>query len=425
MAIEINIEKLIEIYSNEQTIASAARKYCEENGLVYNDSVRRRFSNIINQYTVGNDTDTKSNQYDNDIEAPKILSAIGPDGKLMNIEKYCEFYGLDFDRVRSYKFISHTGKPFFNIVFKSEEEKVVQDISKDIDFLKSLIDSITPLNSNPDIPKYFSTEVDRLIITDVHINMDNNGDVNTSSTFKESPYTEEEIYVRLKKTVESVYLHKKSDHLIIDNLGDFMDGLQGQTSRGGHSLPQMYSDKKAFEIGFNFQVKLIEGLLPYYETIILNNLTNDNHGFLLGYFVHSAVKRYIENKYPNKVRYNIIEEFFYNYKVGNHTFILTHGKDSTEMKFGMKLNLDATTIQKIDQYCKQNQLYDGNRIELSKGDLHSFVQDYTSSNDFEYVNYPAFSPASNWVKTNFGVQKSGVVFQTLYNDTKSTTPIWF
>ena len=97
------------------------------------------------------------------------------------------------------------------------------------------------------------------------------------------------------------------------------------------------------------------------------------------------------------------------------------------MKFGMKLNLDDKLITKIDQYCKDYKLYNGNLIELSKGDLHSYVADHTSSYDFEYVNYPAFSPPSNWVQTNFGNQKSGIVFQSieLNEKVKSSTPLWF
>ena len=57
------------------------------------------------------------------------------------------------------------------------------------------------------------------------------------------------------------------------------------------------------------------------------------------------------------------------------------------------------------------------KIEFSKGDSHQYIFDSSSSDRFDYFNYPAFSPSSSWVQTNFKKGKSGFVFFN-YNETR-------
>ena len=67
-----------------------------------------------------NITYTDTNQYGTDTQ----LSARKSDGTLMNIEEYCSIYGIPFEQVRTYKLVTHTGTPYYNIasnVIKNEE----------------------------------------------------------------------------------------------------------------------------------------------------------------------------------------------------------------------------------------------------------------------------------------------------------------
>ena len=151
-------------------------------------------------------------------------------------------------------------------------------------------------------------------------------------------------------------------------------------------------------------------LINDYEKIIFNNITNDNHSFLFGYFVNLTAKMILEQMYPDNVKYNIQEKFIEHYNMGKHTFLISHGKDSGENKFGMKAIFDQKAYEKIDQYCKNRKLYNGNFIEFGKGDSHQRILDTSSSNDFAYHSYGAFSPPSNWVGTNFKDTKSSIDF---------------
>ena len=134
----INIEQILEIYNNEQTITNTAKKYCEIHNIQYSDSIRRSFSNIINKYSNSVENSTSSNDYKSKLKSEddnkSVFTALDSEGKLMTIEKYCEYYGLNYDKVKSYKLISHTGSPFYNIVFYEEliEPLVTEEELKNI-----------------------------------------------------------------------------------------------------------------------------------------------------------------------------------------------------------------------------------------------------------------------------------------------------
>nr|DAI89470.1 MAG TPA: DNA polymerase II small subunit [Caudoviricetes sp.] len=122
----MNIEKLQQLYEAEETIAEAARKYAKSEGIEFTDSFRRRCSAILNKVKVVDgdlevEVKTDSNNYENDkLKPQRGFTAINDAGQLMAIEEYCSFYGLDVNKIRSYKLISHTGQPFYNCVFYEE-----------------------------------------------------------------------------------------------------------------------------------------------------------------------------------------------------------------------------------------------------------------------------------------------------------------
>ena len=121
----MDITKLLEIYEKQSTIADTAREYCKLNNVEYNDSVRRKVSKILNKHAVVLESVTVSNDYKKSPEEKspvKTMNAFDKDGNLMNIDEYCKKYHLDRDSVRSYKLVSHTGIPYFNIVFNDNQE---------------------------------------------------------------------------------------------------------------------------------------------------------------------------------------------------------------------------------------------------------------------------------------------------------------
>lgn len=427
---ELNLERLQELYEQEENITHATKKYCKENNIEYSDGLRRKVSYRLNKIgAVDNDldngTDTKTSQY-KDSGVSLMPSAWNPDeNRFYTIEEFCDVYGLDINTVKSSKLVSHNASHMtYNIAFFTDEEEAVIDVDK---HLEEIIPKfIKPLKTTFKLNSHKGSDwFDRLVYTDVHIAMDVNG--KDGDALYDGKWDREEVLKRLNLMVSHVLSYQQSDLLIIDDLGDFLDGLGGQTTRKGHELPQNMSDKEAFELALEFKISLIDSLVDNYDKIICNNITNDNHSGVFAYFVSSAFEKIVKNRYPEKVVVNTIKKFIDHYFVDNHTFVISHGKDIGENKFGMKPHLDSKQIEKIDQYCKEHKLYNGNFIEFSKGDSHQAIYDDTTSNDFSYYNYPAFSPPSNWVKVNFKNSKAGFNFFNIHRkeNLKFSKPFWF
>lgn len=425
---EFKIEKALEYYNREQNISEACRQYCQELDIEYSEKYRNRLSRYLRSGKVDadleNSTETETNQYKPELSnMPSAWCA--EKGRFYTIEEFCDVYGLDKNSVKSSKLVSHNASHMtYNIAFFNEEEEAILDVDKHLD--EVIQKYIEPVPSNVAGNILNNNEwFDRLVYSDVHVNMNVNG--KDGDALYEGKWDEEEVLKRLDLMIEHVKTFKKSNILVITDLGDFLDGLSGQTTRKGHELPQNTNDKDAFELALKFKIKLVDSLVNDFDTIICNNITNDNHAGLFSYFVSSAVEKILTQRYSGKVKVNTMKRFINHYSIGKHTFVEMHGKDIGEMKFGFKPKLDAVQADKLDQYCKEYKLYNGNYIEVSKGDSHQAIYDDTTSNDFSYYNYPAFSPPSNWVKTNFSNSKSGFNFFNIHKEQnlKISIPYWF
>lgn len=146
---EINKKRLQELYEQEQSKTLAARAYCEEVGIAYDETFRKKANAYIlksERSTVDfedvteNDTITETIQY----EKVALLSAVRPDGSIMNIREYCEFYKIPFSDVRTYKLVTHTGKgAYYNIASNQ-----IVDSGMD-DFHKKILEDIAKIPNKP------------------------------------------------------------------------------------------------------------------------------------------------------------------------------------------------------------------------------------------------------------------------------------
>jgi len=300
------------------------------------------------------------------------------------------------------------------------------DIEKEIDF--DFITEIVKKHLKPipkEVIKVNRTDLfDRVIYTDAHIGMTPN---ENGFALYGGKWDEEVLNIRLQEMTDKIVERQSGNTLVLDELGDFVDGWDGETTRKGHKLPQNMDNQKMFDVGVSFKVKMIDILVNYYEKIIVNNICEDNHAGSFGYVINSAFKTIIEQKYEN-VEVANHRKFINHYFIGKHCFVISHGKDSKSLKFGFKPHLDPKQVEKIDQYLKQNKIYrDAEFIEFSKGDSHQLLLDYCTSDDFDYMNYHAFSPSSEWVQTNFKKGRSGFTIQHIsYNENvKEVEPIFF
>jgi hypothetical protein len=282
----------------------------------------------------------------------------------------------------------------------------------EFDFAKIIGKLVKPWKGFPKKSKHYGKNpFDRLVYTDAHIGMDPNID---GYSLYGGKWDEEEITRRCAVIAEHVLEYKSSNVLVIDELGDFLDGYHGQTTRKGHELPQSLSTEEAFDIALNFKIRLIDALAPFYEKIICHNICNDNHAGTFGYLCNSSFKTYIELKYSH-VKVKNYRKFIEHYVFGKNCFILTHGKDGKNLKFGFKPVLDPKQVEKIENYINEHKLHDYD-VEFSKGDSHQKLFDESTADGFNYFNYPALSPSSDWVQTNFKKGMSGFEFFNFRKD---------
>jgi len=284
-----------------------------------------------------------------------------------------------------------------------------------IDFDRIILDCLKDIKPVIKKPHNSKDEVfDRLIWTDVHVGMDAS---RGGLALYPVEWNAEILFSRIREMADFVIKNKSGDTLVIDELGDFMDGWDGETTRKGHKLPQNMTNEQAFDTGLKAKLLLIGLLNESYEYIYCNNICEDNHAGSFGYVVNSAFKQVVDHKFTNVDVVNH-QRFINHYIIGNHGFVITHGKDSRNLKFGFKPVLDPRTSEKISQYIRHNtDLRYVENIEFSKGDSHQCLFDMCTSDEFDYFNYPAFSPSSEWVQTNFKKGRSGFVMQNISKNT--------
>ena len=309
-----------------------------------------------------------------------------------------------------------TGQQWIQYKEKAEEIKdfdfseILNKYIKDVEVFK--FDKVAPIKD---------ADFQSLTITDVHVGMDTDAE---NKSMYATEWNAEALFLAAEHIIYNTLLRRNSSTLIVDELGDLLDGYNGQTTRGGHKLPQNMTNEEAFDNALKFKMMLVYGLAPYYDDIVFNNICNDNHAGSFGYFVNSAFKQLVELKFEHIKVTNYLK-FINHYYVGRICFVITHGKDDSTLKFGFKPHIDTKAIEKIDQYCKHNKIYNNSDLVIfKKGDSHQCLFDMASSDDFYYYNYPALSPSSQWVQNNFKKGRRGYVISS-FKDLNITNSIIF
>tara|TARA_R110002050_G_scaffold281289_2_gene428604 strand:+ start:877 stop:2085 length:1209 start_codon:yes stop_codon:yes gene_type:complete len=372
------------------------------------------------KYTLTNEQATQLSKFRNIDRVVTEYSATDALGNTLSVEEVCELHKLDFSKVRRAKLVAHTKRKVYNIEFKFDpfDGVVTQDDMESM--FKELMKDIGKTPKKLKKIKHSKT-CDRLVITDVHVGMDPNPDGDDMYNME---WNEKILFKDLKAILNRVQVLKSSDTIIVEDLGDFLDGWSKQTTRGGHNLPQNMTNKGMFEVGLKFKLELLKHLSSLYKHVIMYQVGNDNHAGDFAAILNVAVKDMSSLMFDNVEVVNFTK-FMEHYTIGAHANILSHGKDKIHMKNGMKPFMGPNESGKIHVYIDSMKLSKYN-IRFAKGDSHQAVYDWTTSHRTIYCNYPAMSPGSGYVTTNFKPSLRGVMFETFELKTKNitTTPIW-
>lgn len=328
--------------------------------------------------------------------------------------------GFPLDNVSSYwlksKHISvHVKGDTKTTDYFAEIEKIVSDYNPDAIREIPKVDTPTP-------------KAIKATLSDMHVGLEPNP--NNKSLFSYE-YNAEVFKSNLDKVFNSILkeytANGRFDLLIILDLGDGLDGWNGQTTRGGHSLDQNMNNQEAFKTFVEGKLMLIENCIKagIANEVVVLNVCNDNHSGSFASIANMTIQMLLNRTYgEDSVKFRILERFMENFEYGVHTYILTHGKDSKHMFKGLPFELNDKAITFINDYIDH---YDIKTpyIHVEKGDLHRIG--YSRSKKFDYRNYMSFAPASAWVQHNFGSSYSGYSIEVIpkYSGEISHTDYYF
>lgn len=234
-----------------------------------------------------------------------------------------------------------------------------------------------------------------LYLSDMHI-----GAYVSPLSIYSNPYDKDEVIRRINIILNRVHdLHetyKGFDNIYVCNLGDSLDGYNGQTTRGGHSLPQNMCNKEqihTFIFVMNYLFTELNKL--EYNKMHYYCVGESNHDGDFGYAANVALETILANK---GVNCTIFDKFIGEFKAGETTFILCHGKDNKDMFKNLPLTLDIKTENFINEYLDTKGI-SGNVIFI-KGDLHQSATTY--GRRFTYRSVGSLFGSSEWIHKNFG-----------------------
>lgn len=260
----------------------------------------------------------------------------------------------------------------------------VEKIFKELGDIPAYVPSIVKTHDKPLV----------LVFTDTHIGMETDKD---GVTNYKRDWNEKIVRSVPKQMVAAVAKKLASEDyskIVIMDLGDFLDGMDGLTTRGGHDLPQNMNNREAFRCAVDFKNELLKNMQQFGLPIELHNVCNDNHSGDFGYYVNETVK--MVNKGVEVV--NCIQNFNHTIQ-GEYCIIYTHGKNKDTQKRPMPRHMNSDTFTKLIQYADEHKLHNY-KLMLFKGDGHVYSPDFQNTK-ISYVQFPALSPPSSHGKDNY------------------------
>lgn len=299
---------------------------------------------------------------------------------------------------------------------ESEYKKLYADhilIKDKLEQLKAISKEFFDSNlKNNNVPQYIKADNNEKIfiinLFDLHI-----GALVESGSIYNNAYNEGVIYRRLKSVVERIEPYKY-DKIIVNLGGDLIDGADNQTARRDHYLPQNMDNKqqvKTFLESMEWFVKSLMNLLNEPKNVFIYSVPCGNHGGILEYAITGSLFNKLTYKYG--VQCVLFDEFFGSYTIGDHTFVIMHGKDEKFMKKGFPLILDDNTKIRIYDWLESQNIRN-KYIHIIKGDLHNHA--ITECYKFDYRNCPSIFGASDYSMLNFQRSHHGVAYEILENN---------
>jgi len=285
-----------------------------------------------------------------------------------------------------------------------ELEQTIESLSSEIS-VKLDGDIITPVESE-------TTNKSMIIyLADMHI-----GARCESNTLYPNPYSYTEIKRRLEELHKNITSYGHLDELTICLMGDSLDGMDNQTARRDHYMPQNMDNMEQISVFIDVMVNFVNSCRNIASKINIYSVKCGNHGGMWEFTANLALKNVIE-KYFNDITFTLFGDYFGYFHHKDHCYVICHGKDEKFMKRPMPLNLDDRTKVMIHEWLASQDLTKHNNIHIVKGDLHSNA--LNSCLAFDYRNVLSLFGASDYSNYNFSRNSYGVSYDLFIGNNRT------
>ena len=309
------------------------------------------------------------------------------------------------------------------IIKKVEEERIrhneqrVKELTKEVLNLKDRQNQLKTILGEVNYPNSpikfsFKSRTKTLIISlsDIHVG----ASVSNNSIYY-NEWNEEELNNRLELIVKSLSKFDEIDNIVVFNLGDSLDGYKGETTRGGHLLPQNMNDKEQVKVFIRQMLQFFDNLYETFDVPMSYYCVGEsNHDGDFGWLANEKLASMLELKYPD-MPIEIFDKYMDFVEINGTMFILSHGKDNKDMFRNLPLVLDINTESKINEYIDYYGLEQvTDNIIFVKGDLHQSA--LTHGKKFSYWSVGSIFGASEWIHKNMGNSKAYCDYAILHDD---------
>lgn len=245
-----------------------------------------------------------------------------------------------------------------------------------------------------------------IYLSDLHV-----GACLESGSLYNNEWNEVELKRRMFELAQKISSFEHLDNLVINILGDSLDGMDRMTARRDHVMPQNMDNKKQVTTFLNIMLEFIGKCTGLTNNILIYCVPCGNHGGDYEWLAHQALQYAVNAKFP-QIQFTLFDKFYGYYEFQNEKFLICHGKDSRFMKKPLPLNLDDHTSTMLRDYMDNNQIY-GNNIHIVKGDLHS--NNLNANRKFTYRNVLSLFGNSDYSMYNFPTNNYGVSYDLFMN----------
>lgn len=298
----------------------------------------------------------------------------------------------------------------------AEANKLINKLAKENLELKKNSADIHIVLDNEITPRAIKQQArtDRSLIlhlSDIHV-----GACLESGCLFQNEWNEEELERRLSCIIDWIgcsYGHL--DTIIINFLGDYLDGMDRMTARRDHFMPQNMDNRMQFNVFVRQMIKFIDGITEHCNNLQIYAVSEGNHDGVSGYMAITALKYAIESRYP-EVDFEIFDRFIGYFSFNNHTYACMHGKDASFMKKPFPLNLNDSTSNILRDWLDRDGIA-GENIHIVKGDLHS--NSLNSCRKFDYRNVLSLFGDSDYSQMNYPSNSYGVSYDLFIGENRT------